>query len=163
MAFESSDWIGMDTKRKENVNKYIVYFRDEEGREEFQSYFQADDYGHAEEQAKDYSDCPIVEIKLDTRQYWLHKFSVEMAYGGPEEGGWNYDTGVPTGDSEGPFNDEESAFERCRELNEIEHAESEKQDYSYSSVLSYKSDHFEWDVSEDETAHPYPEVRPHYE
>lgn len=145
------------------MNKYIVHYLDEHNEEEWESHFQADDFSHAEEQAKDYSPCRIVEIKLDTRKFWLHKYEVEQAYGGSEEGGWWYDTGVPTGDKEGPFDDEEDAYARCRELNEIEHAESEKQPYGYTSVLSHRSEHYAWDVSEYATAKAYPESRPHYE
>ena len=145
------------------MNKYIVHFRDHGGHEEFDFHCTANDFSHAEEKAKDYSDAPIAEIKLDDRKFWLHKYEVAMAYGGSEEGGWWYDTGNPTGNKEGPFDDEEKAYERCRELNEIEHEESEKQEYSYSSVLSHRSEHFAWDVDTEPVAEAYPKYRPHYE
>jgi hypothetical protein len=144
------------------MNKYLVRFDEGDGAE-FVSAFKADDYAHAEEQAKDYTDAKIVEIKLDTRVFYLHRFEVAMAYGGAEEGGWWYDTGIPTKEWVGPYMDEDLAFAACRELNEKEHERSEQQEYSYSSVLSYRSEHYAWDVSEDKVAKPYPERRPHYE
>jgi len=95
--------------------------------------------------------------------YYCHKFEVALQYGGPEEGGWYFNSGEPTGQRIGPFAYEDDAFEKCRELNDIEHKRSEEQQYGYTSVLAHRSEHFEWDVSDEEKAKPFPEYRPHYE
>ena len=97
--------------------------------------------------------------------FWIHKHEVAQAYGGPEEGGWWYDTGVPASDwSPLEFFCEEAAYERCRELNraEAERAEAEEQ-YGYTSVLSHRSEHFAYSVEASPLMVAYPEQRPHYE
>jgi len=96
--------------------------------------------------------------------YWIHKHSVALHYGGPEEGGWWFDTGVPTGFSFGPIVGEDAAYDQARKMNELEHERREREeDYDYSSVLSYKSDHFSYSVEDYPVPVPYPEFRPHYE
>lgn len=134
--------------------------------EEFRCKFQADDVSHAEEQAKDYSDCPIATIKLDTTLYYIHKHEVGLQYGGPEEGGWWYESGSPCGDwvPLGPFKSEDEAYAKCRELNDQEHDRAkEEEDYDYTSVLSYRSNHYAYSISETTIMRSYPEHRPYYE
>jgi hypothetical protein len=100
------------------------------------------------------------------QKYFIHKHEVSLAYGGPEEGGWWYDTGDPVDDwvPEGPFMNEDDAHARCRELNEQEHVRAEKEEeYNYTSVLSYRSTHYGYSVEETTIMRPYPEMRPHYE
>jgi hypothetical protein len=97
--------------------------------------------------------------------YFIHKYEVSLQYGGPEEGGWYYEVGTPIKEWHTPgFTEEETAFAVCRAYNisERERAKAEE-DYGYSSVLAYRSQHYAYDVDESPTATPYPEVRPHYE
>jgi len=97
--------------------------------------------------------------------YYVHKNQVAQQYGGPEEGGWWFDSGTPV---EGwipiPFEDEEEAYAKCRELNaqERERAKAEE-DYEYTSVLSYRSTHYDYSITESSIPVPFPEERPHYE
>lgn len=35
--------------------------------------------------------------------WWLNAYDCTLVYGGPEEGGWWYDAGEPTGDRFGPY------------------------------------------------------------
>lgn len=99
--------------------------------------------------------------------FYIHKYEIAQCYGGPEEGGWWYKAGEPV-QQNGKFlvmvEDEETAYEVCRAMNkaEIERAKNEE-DYEYTSVLSYKSTHYEYDVSEYPFAEPFPKERPHYE
>jgi hypothetical protein len=97
--------------------------------------------------------------------WYIHKYNVALAFGGREEGGWWYEVGVPENDWKTPaFTDEEQAYEKCRELNAAERIRAEKEEeYDYTSVLAHMSDHYSYSVSEDSTARPYPESRPHYE
>lgn len=96
--------------------------------------------------------------------WYVHEFDVELQYGGPEEGGWWYDSGRPTGKRWGPFALELTASQTCRELNEHEHERREREErYSYTSVLARQSTHLAYDVSRDEVAEAYPRTRPHYE
>jgi len=97
--------------------------------------------------------------------YYIHKYEVAQQYGGPEEGGWWYNAGDPVEDWKLVMvEDEEVAFEVCRALNAAEYVRrDEKEEYEYTSVLSYMSQHFEYDVSDSPVAESFPKVRPHYE
>jgi|SRR5215831_3090326 len=98
--------------------------------------------------------------------YFIHKHDVAMQYGGPEEGGWWFDSGSPVEDwvPLGPFDDEDSAYVVCRELNAEEDRRAEKEErYSYSSVLAYRSTHYSYSVHETTIMTHYPNMRPHYE
>lgn len=97
--------------------------------------------------------------------YYIHKHEVAQQYGGPEEGGWWYDSGVPCGDwVPRAYDDEEDAYAACRRLNDDEHARREREeDYDYTSVLSHRSHHYSYSVEETTIMEAYPKVRPHYE
>jgi len=97
--------------------------------------------------------------------YYIHKYEVSLTFGGAEEGGWWYKAGSPVEDWSPVFvEDEEVAFEVCRALNAAEKKrQDEEEDYDYTSVLSYKSQHFDYDVSESSVAEAFPKARPHYE
>ena len=109
-----------------------------------------------------YEDHP--DTLLIENAYWIHKHSVSLEYGGPEEGGWWYTAGIPTGFSFGPLTNEEAAYEQCRALNALEDERREREeDYDFSSVLSYRSDHYDYRVEEYPDPRPFPNHRPHYE
>lgn len=98
--------------------------------------------------------------------YFIHKHEVAQSYGGPEEGGWWYETGIPVKDfiPVGPFDTRDEASEKCRELNLAERDRAEREEeYGYTSVLSYRSNHYAYSVHETTVMEPYPERRPHYE
>lgn len=62
------------------------------------------------------------------------------------------------------FEDEETAFAKCRELNEKESLRRmEEEDYNYTSVLASRSNHYSYGVYDTATPKPYPETTPHYE
>ena len=44
--------------------------------------------------------------------WYVNAYETYDAYGGPEEGGWWYTVGTPTGESFGPFDDIETAWEQ---------------------------------------------------
>lgn len=96
--------------------------------------------------------------------YYIHKHDIVLVYNGPEEGGQYYTSGVPTGFSFGPIEDEENAYDQCRALNELEHERAKREeDYDFTSVLSYLSTHYSYSVEDFEDPAEYPAVRPHYE
>lgn len=97
--------------------------------------------------------------------HWIHKHEVSQAYGGPEEGGWWYEVGVPCGDWQPlPFDVKEVAVAKCRALNEAERERAEREEpYGYTSVLSYRSTHYAYSIEDTSVMVAYPEVRPHYE
>ena len=99
--------------------------------------------------------------------YFIHKHNVAQAYGGPEEGGWWYDTGVPDEDwnvLRCAFDNEDMAYAVCRALNEYERERAKKEEqYEYTSMLSRHSDHYAYSVEDNPFMEPYPKVRPHYE
>lgn len=105
------------------------------------------------------------EIAKPTTAWWIHKHRVTQKYGGPEEGGWWFDSGVPTGEApRGPFYVEDEAYELCRTLNGEENDRASRDEpYGYTSVLSYRSQHYSYSVSEARTAVSYPAETPHYE
>lgn len=109
----------------------------------------------------------LEEIEPDYKTYYIHKHDVALQYGGPEEGGWWYDTGDPAEDwipSAHAFNDEEEAYATCRGLNQFEKIRQDnEEDYEYTSVLAYKSNHYSYTVEDFPEPYSYPNVRPHYE
>lgn len=102
-------------------------------------------------------------LKID-RVFFVHKHAISLEYGGPEEGGWWYEMGIPTGFSLGPITDEEAAYEQTRALNELEHERRKvEEEYDYTSVLAKMSNHFAYSVEDYAEPKAYPERRPHYE
>lgn len=105
----------------------------------------------------------------EAKLYYIHKHRVSLQYGGPEEGGCWYDTGVPdkdwdTNPYQQGFVDEEAAYEVCRALNGKEKERAKKEeDYEYHSVLAYRSNHFSYSVHDTPIMEEYPKERPHYE
>ena len=96
--------------------------------------------------------------------YYVHKYAVELRYGGSEEGGWWYESGFPVQSNVYKGHDEEDAYAKCRELNRFEHERAEREeDYDYTSVLSYRSNHYSYRVEESPVAGAYPEEIPYYE
>jgi len=95
--------------------------------------------------------------------YTVAVYLCDRAYGGPEEGGWWYDCGVPSDEharfTRG-FKRESDAIKYARKLNDT-HAEKWNEDRrDISSVLS--EGQFYAEVHEGNPA-PYPKIRPHYE
>lgn len=99
------------------------------------------------------------------QKWYIHKHSVSLEYGGPEEGGWHYNAGVPDNEWSPPsYDNEEQAYEVCRDLNRIEGERRKgEEDYAYHSVLAYKSQHYSYSVSESPVQVAYPTERPFYE
>lgn len=97
--------------------------------------------------------------------YYVHKYQISQEYGGPEEGGWYYESGVPVeGWQPIMFDKEDDAFEVCRMFNQNERERARKEeDYEFTSVLAHRSTHYAYDVSELLYPEAYPKVRPHYE
>jgi hypothetical protein len=96
-------------------------------------------------------------FRVPRRKMWyVNVYEVDRAYGGPEEGGWYFDTGEPTGQSE-PYFTEDFAWFRARILDENFYEDRRKVGY-----VNYRGGAYEVKVQ----PHPpkaYPEVTPHYE
>lgn len=106
------------------------------------------------------------ESQTETTKWWIHKHEVSQQYGGPEEGGWHFTVGVPVEGWKFPesFYNEEHAYEVCRALNANEYLRREEEEtYGFTSVLSYRSDHYCFSVEDYEEPKVFPETRPHYE
>lgn len=100
--------------------------------------------------------------------YFIHKHEIGLVYNGPEEGGQYFTAGTPDENWEPfntiPFPDEDTAYALCRALNKHEHLRAkEEEDYEFSSVLAYKSRHYQYSVEETPIMEDFPKVRPHYE
>lgn len=96
--------------------------------------------------------------------YYVHKYQIALQYGGPEEGGWWYEAGTPTGFVLGPLTDEEGAYDQAYDLNKLEQERRKREEqYDYTSVLAKLSSHYSYTVSTDATPLSYPATRPHYE
>ena len=97
--------------------------------------------------------------------YFIHKHEVALRYGGPEEGGWWYEVGIPVDDwTPLAFRKERAAYDECWRLNSEEKDRAKREeDYDYHSVLAYRSTHYAYSVEVDAEMKPYPEYRPHYE
>ena len=109
-----------------------------------------------------YNDHP--EVCRIEKIYYIHKHDISLEYGGPEEGGWWYTFGMPTGFSFGPITNEEAAYEQARALNNLESDRRKLQEeYDFTSVLAKMSNHYSYEVNDYEVPVVYPESRPHYE
>ena len=87
---------------------------------------------------------------------------VDLAYGGPEEGGWHYQAGQPSEDHliylRG-FNNEDAAYDYCRNLNRLicPALNEDRPEISASnSIGRYVADVF------DGFPKAYPETKPRY-
>ena len=92
--------------------------------------------------------------------YVVAVYLCDRAYGGPEEGGWWYDTGemariIRT------FKDEDRAEAYATRMNSLLNATINKGRRDISSVLSDGKYYAE--VHKNIAPHHYPERRPHYE
>ena len=95
--------------------------------------------------------------------YTVAVYLVDLAPGGPEEGGWFYSCGVPSDDHAAftrGFADEDAAYEYARELNAAHAREWNAGRPQMSSVLS-QGEYFA-EVHEGNPA-PYPKEKPYYE
>jgi len=93
-------------------------------------------------------------------RYALAAYTIDRAYGGPEEGGWWYDIGAKAKDI-AYFTDEEAAFQACRRRNHlIQLLQKEKRDIG--SVL-YHGDRYQYEIWDMYAPKFYPATRPHYE
>jgi hypothetical protein len=106
-----------------------------------------------------------MEWPAEVDAWWIHKYEISLEYGGPEEGGWYYKAGIPTSMTFGPFlATEDDAFDQCRIENHMELLRrNREEDYEFTSVLAYRSTHYEYDVTNDPEPKAFPEWRPHYE
>ena len=94
-------------------------------------------------------------------KYTVAIYEIDRAYGGPEEGGWWYDTGT--------FerilcatNDREHARRVCKRANDLIWSLINERNRSISSVC-YAGGSFEAGVYEGLPPRAYPERRPYYE
>jgi len=92
--------------------------------------------------------------------YVVAVYLCDRAYGGPDEGGWWYDTGemvriIRT------FKDEERAASHAARMNRLLDATINNGRREISSVLS--DGRYYAEVHENIAPHHYPERRPHYE
>jgi hypothetical protein len=95
--------------------------------------------------------------------HYVHKYDVALVYNGPEEGGQYFTAGTPTGFTLGPLT-EHQARVQCRKYNELERERQQREErYEFSSVLAYRSTHYEYDIDTNPVGTPFPQERPHYE
>lgn len=92
--------------------------------------------------------------------YVVAVYLADRAYGGPEEGGWWFDTGELVR-AVRRFKSEERAIAYCRRLNHLLDVTLNKGRRPKSSVISEGV--FEAQLSEGEPPTRYPTERPHYE
>lgn len=106
-----------------------------------------------------------IEDLRSTTIFSVAIYEVDRAYGGPEEGGWWFDTGeIVQRCRIRQFRDEEEAFACCRRINRLLHhlRETHPQPYGLSSVC-YSGGHYAAEVHEGLPPARYPEERPFYE
>lgn len=108
-------------------------------------------------------DCdgiPKRTIEAPPKAFIVSVYLVDQAYGGPEEGGWWYETGELVRMVR-IFKNEKSAYRFCVRLNDRLRATLNKGRREISSVLS--DGRYAADVHEDRAPEHYPAQRPHYE
>jgi hypothetical protein len=92
--------------------------------------------------------------------YFVNAYETDLAYGGPEEGGWWYDYGVPTGETWGPFENIDDAWAEYNRLHDTLVVERNEGRPRKTSVLG--EGEFTVAVEEHEPV-AYPAERPFYE
>ena len=90
---------------------------------------------------------------------YINIYEARLNYGGPEEGGWYYRSGVPIHSQMVPTEDQDILDMKVERWEEWVEARNEDR----PKITSVNSD-FVYELKvEDNFARPYPEVRPHYE
>lgn len=98
------------------------------------------------------------------QNWYVHKYQIWLEYGGPEEGGWNYEQGAVEDHNVFATHDEDAAFACCRLFNAQERKRREKEEmYPMHGVFSHQCTYYLYDVSNDSKATRFPRERPHYE
>jgi len=105
-------------------------------------------------------------ISLDDAEFtYINVYLADRAYGGPEEGGWYYDYGIPVESRrvKVPAAGDLSPYSEYRE--ELEFIESRywRLNQDRPEIHSVISEGRYVVTTEDEFAKPYPETIPHYE
>jgi hypothetical protein len=96
----------------------------------------------------------------DRDRYYVGIYNVDMAYGGPEEGGWYYDTGsLKRALRIFPSEDQAYAF-ACRANRLLKYLERHKRPVSSAA---YNGDRHYVEVHANELPRYYPKELPHYE
>jgi hypothetical protein len=93
-------------------------------------------------------------------RYTVAVYLQDRAYGGPEEGGWWYDTGELVRTCR-LFRDEDKAYAYCRRMNDLIRVLVNTGRPGVGSVLSEGV--YGAEVHEGNAMQGYPETRPHYE
>ena len=94
--------------------------------------------------------------------YVLAVYERGLAYGGPEEGGWYYDTGELVR-IVGCVANEDKAYARARRLNAIMRRVQDAGGVRQVSSVLYNGGRYVIGVYEDKAPDHYPERTPHYE
>lgn len=93
------------------------------------------------------------------RRYFVGIYEIDMAYGGPEEGGWWYSTGTLKRAIK-LFSDEDKAYAFARRANRLlSHLERDKRPVS---SMAYEGDRHWVEVHADTLPEYYPKQRPQY-
>lgn len=98
--------------------------------------------------------------------YFVHKYEEALQYGGPEEGGWWFNSGYPCWRFGIPFPKalQTLAYKLARYLNDKEDERRERHEqYEFTSVLAHKSKHYCYLVEDHFKSKAFPAERPHYE
>lgn len=104
-----------------------------------------------------------VKVEPKVKQWEVSIYELSMAYGGPEEGGWWYQTGTLVGLSRRIFNSREAARKYCSRLNDKLGIQNKKLRYGLSSVC-YSGGHHAASVNpRGKSSTHFPEYTPHYE
>jgi hypothetical protein len=87
-------------------------------------------------------------------------YRIDKAYGGPEEGGWWYDTGELVRPCR-IFHNEETAYRYSQRMNKLLNWRQRKM--RPVSSMAYTGDRMVCEVYDDKLPDHYPEYTPHYE
>lgn len=100
------------------------------------------------------------EVVIDGT-YRIAFYELGQSYGGPEEGGWWYDTGRLVREARVEFVDREAASRYCRRANDLLRAVQRKLRPVHSAA--YSGGRYGAQVCQGEPERGYPATRPRYE
>jgi len=105
-------------------------------------------------------------LEIEPQYWYIHRHVIRLNYGGPEEGGWHFKSGYAD-DEWTPalhaFETEDEAIAECYHLNMCERdRQKREEDYEFTSVVAYRSTHYEYDVNSSPVPYDFPQERPYY-
>lgn len=105
----------------------------------------------------------MTEVTAPAQVYGIAVYQLYRNYGGPEEGGWWYDSGQLERTTKRVFVDIDEASEVCHKMNHWLRFFQRRNKRPNRFSMAYSGGEYRYEVFENEPVHYWPENRPFYE